>query len=154
MLESPHVAVGAAIATKVVHPALAIPLAFGSHFVLDRIPHWNPHTFTETQKHGRPTNKTSLFAFADSLFALVIGFYFAYRALPNTNLAILVVTASFFSVLPDVSKIPYYYFNVKKGLLKKWVILERTLQVETKNIALGLATQAALIAASAWWALS
>jgi hypothetical protein len=53
VLETPHVVVGAAIATKVANPALAIPLAFASHFVLEKIPHWNPHLNTELKKFGR-----------------------------------------------------------------------------------------------------
>ena len=55
MLETPHVIVGAAIATKVVNPALALPLAFGSHFILERVPHWNPHLNTEKNKFGKIT---------------------------------------------------------------------------------------------------
>lgn len=50
MLETPHVLIGAAIATKVGNPFLAIPLAFASHFVLETVPHWNPHLNTETKK--------------------------------------------------------------------------------------------------------
>ena len=53
MLETPHVIVGAAIAYKVVNPALALPLALGSHFILDITPHWNPHLSTETKKFGK-----------------------------------------------------------------------------------------------------
>jgi len=40
MLLSPHIIVGAAVATSVANPLLGVALAFLSHFVLDRIPHW------------------------------------------------------------------------------------------------------------------
>ena len=47
MLETPHVAVGAAIAASIPNPLIAIPLAFASHFALELVPHWNPHLNTE-----------------------------------------------------------------------------------------------------------
>ncbi|QQG43313.1 MAG: hypothetical protein HYW45_03900 [Candidatus Daviesbacteria bacterium] len=40
MLTTPHSLVGATIAVLVPNPALSIPLAIGSHFILDSIPHW------------------------------------------------------------------------------------------------------------------
>jgi len=84
LLETPHVAVAAAIATKVANPALSLPLALASHFVLDKIPHWNPHTFTETQKLGKPSSKTTRLAFFDSFTALGIGLTVA-RQLVEAN---------------------------------------------------------------------
>jgi len=53
VLETPHVVVAAAIAVNVANPALAIPLALGSHFVLEKVPHWNPHLNTELKKFGK-----------------------------------------------------------------------------------------------------
>lgn len=41
MLSTPHMLVGAAITQLVPDPALSIPLAVGSHFVFDAIPHWD-----------------------------------------------------------------------------------------------------------------
>jgi len=53
MLETPHVLAGAVIAAKVQNPFLAIPLAFASHFILEKVPHWNPHINAEMTKFGR-----------------------------------------------------------------------------------------------------
>jgi len=47
VLETPHVVVGAAIATKIANPFISLPLAFASHFLLEKVPHWNPHLNTE-----------------------------------------------------------------------------------------------------------
>lgn len=153
MLESPHVAVGAAIATKIPNPVISIPAALASHFLLDRVPHWNPHTYTETQKHGRPTKQTTIFAFGDSILALAIGLFFAWLAMPNLGHAVTIIIASFVSVLPDTIKIPFHFFKVN-GVLKKYVDFERSLQVEIKDMWLGLAIQAGFIVASFWWILS
>lgn len=40
MLTTPHSLTGATIAVLSPNPFLAIPLAVGSHFILDSIPHW------------------------------------------------------------------------------------------------------------------
>ena len=109
MLETPHVIVGAAIATKVVHPALAIPLAFGSHFILEKIPHWNPHLNTETEKYGHPTKNTTYIVIMDSTMALLSGTFLAYRALPNTPLFLTILVSSFVAALPDLVEGPYFF---------------------------------------------
>jgi lysylphosphatidylglycerol synthetase-like protein (DUF2156 family) len=153
MLETPHVAVGVAIATKFANPWLAIPLSFASHFALDKVPHWNPHLYTETQKAGRPSKKSTLIAVVDIAFALSFGLFFAYRALPNTNLALLILACSFVSVLSDVVKYPYYYLKLRAKLLVAWVNFERSIQVDTKSIYWGILTQILIITASVWWIL-
>lgn len=153
MLETPHVAVGAAIAAKV-HPALALPAALASHFILDKIPHWNPHAYTEVKTNGRISSTTILISVADVFLALSLGIFIAYRALPNYTHAGVIIAASFLSVLPDVSKSPYFFFKkLRKGGLKKWVDFERSLQVDT-NFILGNITQVGIIAMSLVWAMS
>ncbi len=154
MLETPHVAVGIAIATKFPNPWIAIPLAFASHFVLDKVPHWNPHLYTETQKSGHPSKNSTVFALIDIGTSLVLGSTFAVRALPNANLAILILACSFASVASDVIKYPYYYFHLRQKWLVAWVNFERSLQIDTKSIFWGLVTQGLVIAASLWWVLA
>lgn len=151
MLETPHVAVGAAIAVKVGRPELAIPLALVSHLVLDRIPHWNPSFFTETKKFGRPAIKSIYFSAVESTVALFLGLFIAYRMLPNYALAATVIACSFASVFSDVVKIPFFFFHSKSRLLARWVAWERSLQVETDNIFWGVVTQLVVITASLWW---
>jgi hypothetical protein len=145
MLETPHVAVGAAIAATVPNPLLAIPLCLASHFILDKIPHWNPHTFTETQKYGYPKKQTFAIAIFDITTATLLGFSLAYLALPNTNQALLILACCFVSVLPDVIKYPYFVFKwARKGLMEKYVLWERKLQEDAPLIP-GILTQAATI---------
>lgn len=152
MLETPHVVVGAAIATAVGDPVLAFPLALGSHFVLDKIPHWNPHTYTETIKNGIPDKNTIILTIVDISTALCVGLYFAFLALPNFALAETIILACFASVLPDVIKYPFFLFkNTRKGLYKKYVDWERAFQVDTENKLYGLFTQFVIILASLYW---
>lgn len=143
--------VGAAIAYKVANPALAIPLAFGSHFILDKVPHWNPHTYTETQKYGKPKRTTSVFALVDSTIALFSGFVIASLVLPSLTGFFVIILASFAAVLPDVVKIPFYYYKVRTGFLKRWVNFERSMQVEVKNPVVGMLIQLIIIGAAVLW---
>ncbi|OGM56522.1 hypothetical protein A3E46_00005 [Candidatus Woesebacteria bacterium RIFCSPHIGHO2_12_FULL_46_16] len=150
MLETPHVIVGAAIATKVVNPALAIPLAFASHFILEKVPHWNPHLNTETEKFGKPTKKSTYIVIADASLALFSGTYIAYRALPNWGLFATIIAASFASVLPDLIEGPYFFLKARNETIKRWIRFQKSLQVDT-SVVPGLLTQAITIAAAIWW---
>ncbi|MFZ5932885.1 MAG: hypothetical protein ACOYT7_02310 [Patescibacteria group bacterium] len=153
MLETPHVVVGAAIATHVLTPALAIPLAVGSHFILDKVPHWNPHLFTETQKLGRPAKKSTTIALIDVGIALATGLFLASRFASDPPKMALILTCSLAGVTPDLVKWPYYYLGQRSRLLTRWVLFERSLQVNA-DFWPGIITQLAVIVAGAWWFFS
>lgn len=114
MLELPHVLVGAAIATTIPDPGLALPLALVSHFATDYVPHWNPHINTELKTRGRISLSSKLILVGDSASALIVGTMIAYRSLPNWTGFFTVLLACFFAVLPDVIEIPYYFLGLKK----------------------------------------
>lgn len=154
MLETPHVAVGAAIASKIPNPLISIPLAFASHFILDKVPHWNPHTYTETEKYGRPKNTSIAIAFIDILIALTLGLFIAYQNISDFPQALNIILCCLASVLPDVLKYPYFLFSkMRKGLTKKWVDFERSIQVDTTFVP-GVLTQLTTIAAAIWWIMN
>lgn len=141
---------GAAIAMKVVNPALAIPLAFGSHFLLDRIPHWNPHLNTETKKYGKPTKKSTVIVIVDVCASVALGLFIASKALPNTSRATTVLIASFVSILPDVIEGPYFFLGIKSKFIKKWIAFQKSFQADTTIIP-GLLIQVVTIVAALWW---
>lgn len=151
MLESPHVFVGAAIAAKIPHP-IAIPLAFGSHFLLDILPHWNPHINTEIKKFGKPTKKSTTLITFDSIFALISGFAISSTGNDQTHM-FLILAASFAAVLPDVVEAPYYFLGQKSKLVEKWIKWQKSIQNDVSPIP-GLLAQVAIIGASIWWILS
>lgn len=152
MLETPHVMVGAAIAVKSGNPYLAIPLALASHFVLDRIPHWNPHFYTESQKLGKPSKKSTILALVDEGVALASGLFIAYQFVPDYKMVAIIIASCFFAVLPDQIKYPFFFMKKKTGLLKKWTDWERSIQIEIKPF-WGILTQLAVILASIYWML-
>lgn len=153
MLETPHVIVGAAIATKVVNPALALPLAFASHFVLEKVPHWNPHLNTEKKKYGHITKQSTLIIIADTTLALISGFTIASISLPDTSRFVVILAACFLSALPDIMEGPYFFLHIKSEFLTKWVAFQKSLQSDA-NVLPGLLTQAVTILGAFLWIFS
>ncbi len=149
MLETPHVAVGALIAAKIPNPFIAIPLAFASHFILDKVPHWNPHLNKEMRENGYPTKKSTTIVVADAAIALGIGIFFAFRAAPDYSHSLTILLACFASVLPDVIEAPYFFLKTKGKIVTKWISLHRTLQNDATPF-WGLLTQAATVLAASW----
>ncbi len=151
MLETPHVAVGAAIAAKIPNPYIAIPLAFASHFFLDMTPHWNPHINTEMKKNGKLSRQTKFILIADILLAFIVGSYIAYSKAPlNDFVFYSVMFASLASVMPDVVEAPYFFLNSKSALLQKWIKFQKSIQFDVAPLP-GLLTQVIAILASFWW---
>lgn len=151
MLQTPHVVVGTAIAIKVGNPALAIPLALMSHFVLDRVPHWNPHTYTEAIKYGLPKKNTIVLTIIDIGIALILGLWIASLFLPNYPTALIILTCAFASVAPDIAKYPFFVFKkVRHGLYKKYVEWERSMQTDVSFYP-GVLTQLTIIIVGLWW---
>ncbi len=152
MLETPHVAVGAAIAAKIPNPFISIPLALVSHLIMDQVPHWNPHSYTEVKTRGRISDNTKYLALVDVAISLGLGFYIASRFLPDYQHAVVILAASFAAVLPDVIKSPYFLLGKRTGLIKKWVDFERSLQVETGFVP-GMLIQIGVILLSLLWVM-
>jgi len=151
MLETPHVALGTAIAMKVGNPYLALPLAFASHFLLDKVPHWNPHTYTEAVNKGKLQNDTVRFALSDIALSAILGVGLASTALPDYTTALIILAGGFLGVMPDVVKYPFFLVkSTRKGLYKKYVDFERSLQVEV-GFRMGMFVQLIVTLASIWW---
>lgn len=143
MLEIPHALVGIAIATRIPNPALAIPLAVGSHFVLDMLPHWNPHFFSETQKYGKPTKKSTNFASIEIIIAGIVSLVISLTQYPDIGKMLFFYTAAVAGMAPDLVKIPFFFLKQQKGILKRYVLMERSIQNDA-NPPLGIITQIAV----------
>lgn len=152
MLETPHVIVGAAIATRVANPALALPLAFASHFILEKVPHWNPHLNTETEKYGKPTKQSTAIVIADATLATVSLLFIASRVLPDTGHALTILLAGIFAILPDLVEGPYFFLGIRSKIIKRWILFQKSIQEDTTIIP-GLLTQFATVAAAFLWIL-
>lgn len=150
MVELPHALVGAAIAAKLENPALALPLAFASHYILDLVPHSNPSIYTQIKEKGSISKKSLTLILIDSFGALIAGFLIALSFLPDNKRVLLILFGAFFAVLPDVLEIPYYFFSSKNPLIVRYVELNHSLQTSAPIIS-GILTQVAVSAAAVWW---
>jgi len=149
MLETPHVAVAAAIASKIPNPLISIPLSFASHFILDITPHWNPHINREIKKYGHPTKESINIIRADSIVALFLGTSLALHA-PNYHQFLNIMACSLVSVLPDLVEAPYYFFKKKGPIIEKWIAWQKSIQNDVVPW-LGLSTQVIVVLASFFW---
>ena len=148
MLELPHTLVGAAIATAIPNPYIALPLALASHFATDYLPHWNPHINTELKNHGAISTKSRLIILLDSGFALMFGTLIAARYLPDLSRFSVIFFACFLAVVPDVAEIPYYFLGMQNvPLIKKLINWQRNHQWNVRPV-LGVLTQVVVAIAS------
>src|SRR5260221_7416072 len=125
MLETPHAVVGAAIATAIPNPFIAIPLAFLSHFALDMTPHWNPHISTELKKYGHITNNSKMIIYGDVVLAGVLTGIIALQA-PNAMQSITVMSSAFAGILPDVIEAPYFFLHWKTKFIENWLKFQKS----------------------------
>lgn len=100
-----HAIVAGSIATKVSNPLLISTLAFGSHFLLDAIPHWD----FGTDWRKRPKAMTAVLALGDTILAFALT-YLLFRNSVHTPLLLLAVVCS---LLPDWLNAPWYMFYAK-----------------------------------------
>lgn len=152
MLETPHTLVGAALATKIPNPFISLPLALASHFILDKLPHWNPHLYTEKKENGKISKKSFAIVVLDSSVALVSGILIALTQSKSIMHFFIIIAACFLSVLPDIVESPYFFLNKKSVLMEKWVIFQKSIQ-NNSNFLWGITTQIITAGAAIWWIL-
>jgi hypothetical protein len=127
MLEFAHALTGAVIGAKVSSPLAILPLAFVSHFLADLLPHWNPNLKMTKKKEGPfylPSSTVFLIVI-DSLTGLFLGLFLAFRALPDFNRALLVVTGAFLSILPDLAEAPYFFLGHKSRFVSHLIKFQK-----------------------------
>lgn len=94
MIALNHVVFATIIAVSVKQPALIAPLALGSHFVLDSLPH-----FDNGLRWGVYSRAYYRVILADTI-ATAIAYFVAISFFPTVSTAILI--AAIFAVLPDL----------------------------------------------------
>lgn len=128
MLEFAHAVTGATLSSQIQNPLLSLPFCLASNFLIDCLPHWNPHIYTEKQKNGRLSRKTLIFLSGDAFLGLFLGLWLASRALPDTKAAAIIVLGCFLAVSADLIEAPYYLFNWQNKYVKKLITFQRSHQ--------------------------
>lgn len=141
MLLTPHTLVGIAIATVIPNPYIAVPLAFGSHFIGDMIPHWDFFTYTKREDRGKGWKLLGLVS--DTVLGSAIGLGFTLYALwvlHNPSLSLNIFLCGIASVLPDILTGPSIYIENAPKLSKSVHKLQSKLNRSTGPF-FGLLTQ-------------
>jgi len=102
LLLTVHTLTGALIALSVKDPALAAPLAFTSHFVLDSTPHFGLDGLDFKTKKGKVVGVTDCLG-ALSVWLVLISVFSAEWLLVSVGV--------FFACLPDLLYLPDIFFN-------------------------------------------
>lgn len=114
MTSTNHVMTGAVIASAVRQPALAIPLAFASHFVLDAIPHFGIYENDVIRRNAHWLFRTVISIDIPLMLVLLV----VVPHLASAKLAWGTVLASMLAaVLPDSI---WVYRFAKEVKTKKW----------------------------------
>ncbi|OGY23132.1 MAG: hypothetical protein A2172_02000 [Candidatus Woykebacteria bacterium RBG_13_40_15] len=124
MLSTPHLLVGAAIARSIPNPAISLPAAFVSHFLLDMTPHWDGSPSAPYKK------KVIGGAALDYALGATIIFLIS-RGYPNQPIILL---GAFLATLPDFISILFRHVSRlgKIGILKKYHKYHLKIQVNVR----------------------
>lgn len=121
MTATGHALVGASIASLVPNPAISLPLAILSHFLGDKLPHWDVMT-----DKGKSKRQIFFQATLDVLvgFLLVGIIFIGYWHSPNP---VVILLGAFAAQLPDWLELPYFLFGknfpvaYQNYKIQKWV---------------------------------
>lgn len=105
MTGSNHVVAGALIGAVVVQPAVAVPVALASHFVMDALPHYGDNN------QNSWLNRNFRYVLAiDGL--VMLSFIVAILTMQPSNWPLLLLCA-FVAVLPDAIWLPHYLADMR-----------------------------------------
>ena len=104
MTATGHAIVGAAIASKIPDPKIALPLIFLSHFLGDKLPHWD----AMTSHHSKSKSQIIFQSAADVILSYVLVFliFIIYK---NQN-PVYIFLAAFIAQSPDWLELPHLFF--------------------------------------------
>lgn len=153
MLLGPHILVGAALAATIPNPLLGLLFAFLSHFLLDRIPHWEysieplKQIKTRGAKYCTPILRRVTLDIAIGFVALIIALGLSKNNTPSW----IYIFGAFFGILPD--GLSFLEFLAPKNailskFLKSFHALHQKIHFNKKTalpLRIGLSTQAIAI---------
>lgn len=108
MTATSHALIGASIGAALPNPALALPLAFLSHFLCDKVPHWDTMTEKKLKTKTQIIRETILDVMLSLGLVAIIFIGLFHVTNPTT-----VLLAAFMAQLPDWLEVPYTLFNIK-----------------------------------------
>ena len=112
MTATAHAIVGTLLAVRFTDPVAALPLALGSHYLTDLVPHWDSGTNRKQKSEKRFITE----AIIDGIVGIIVSFLIYYYIFGLTNFFYLYLVVGF-SVLPDiVTMFTRFIFKIKNPL--------------------------------------
>ncbi len=141
MLSIAHGPTGALIASKISNPYISIPLILASHFLEDRVPHWD---VGQGLTHKKKSKKAAFLQelFFDFPFSILIVYLFFQAGRPFDYRPWL---GWFFGLLPDFIEFPYLFLNFRGPIMKKFAAFHNWCHRSTSNKFWGLLPQVLVI---------
>jgi len=154
MIITPHLIVGAAIGAKTHNLGLIIILGLLSHWIMDKIPHWD-YSISENIEFFRKTRKVKyllkpfLKLSLDALIGLIFVFFITYKNIRSSEMPYIVIGV-FFSTLPDITLFSSLLFTSEKFSQKYFAFHKKYLhfkhkEKEGKLTFLGLTTEIIIV---------
>lgn len=153
MTAASHALSAGIILKTIPDPAIAFPLAFVSHFLLDLVPHWD--IITDQNHNGssqtlvNQKNHSNLVSFA--AFDVLAGWGLTFWLFKDLNPLLLFITI-LIAQLPDWLEMPYFFWglNFRPSILVKKI--QRRVHSRL-SLPWGLVTQLAILIPLLWWTL-
>lgn len=141
MLSIAHGTTGAFIASKIPNPLISIPLVLLSHYLEDRVPHWDVGQGLSSWKKSRQA------AFLQELFfdfpLSIILVYFIFQVGQPFDWRVWM--GWFVALLPDFLEFPHLFLDVRATPLKHLSKLHKLVHHSTPNKLWGLLPQILVI---------
>jgi hypothetical protein len=115
MLETTHALVSALIATRVQSPTLSYPLIFGSHYLLDIIPHWD--TGTGLTSGEKTKSRAIIETLVDLGIAATLVYLFFQKGSLFSLFSLKLWGAVGVGISPDLLEAPVLFLNLHTTLL-------------------------------------
>lgn len=138
MLSTVHGPTGAFIATKIKSPYISIPLIIASHFLQDRIPHWDVGQGLTKKKKSK---KSAFFQelFIDFPLSIIITYFFFQFGKGEINYRAWL--GWFLVLLPDFIEFPYLFLNWRFRPLTDFAAFHSKMHQSTPKVIRGLIPQ-------------
>ena len=141
MLSIAHGATGALIASKIPNPVISIPLVLLSHYVEDRVPHWDVGQGLSGWKKSRKTAFLQELFFDFPLSILFVYLFFQIGHPFDWR----VWLGWFVGLLPDFLEFPLVFLNQNFTLLEPLAKFHKWIHRSTSNKFWGLLPQVIVI---------
>jgi hypothetical protein len=113
MLVITHALVGGFLTQKISPPFLSYPLVLASHFLMDRLPHWDVGALFSVSRK----KMLAVFGAFDLVGALVLSWLVFQKSSPFKPF---LWGGVFLSILPDLIEFPVIFFDFRPYPLKKF----------------------------------